>query len=1033
MPNDAQDQLFDFYKLLSPQDLLGNLRTDYRSYTLNKNLIIDVTNCYIDKAVSGDEIVRKLQNQNLSDDKKNVQSLAYCTMHQPKNNLANNELISPDYWQYTNVSDPRQVTPLKNLQAELFESAPDEIKQNVAVTLNVLRTPLVSMSKKNVNEITTFLNHIPSYFASQMVPYFDVEFQTPVNPFNQKNDSGRDYNKLLYTNKPSLLRFLEGTRAYGTFALTDADQSLLQVFPTPTRSNPDAKSVFTGMEMFTSPQTLTNMNSLKADSAGNVRLNDAQPFLPPASVVGASISIANAGAGAFAHKRGKLTIKVHDKARIAEFAELFRGPAGYRNVKVWLTYGWLAPRGRGENDVYAKFINYNMLVKEAFTIYNSSYNFEATGEVTVDLDLVTAGISTLDTTTLGAASSVQSTQRAIADAIEAVQQANEILNEEDEAPFKDIRIFQILASTAVNDLEPDVKGEELKKLIDQNKKFIDQLTEKANLDKAKIELIKKGFNSLKELYTGADGGLTSARRKRSIEFVNDKFKKCRSGRDPFMLDAKKREIFKKVGIQLNTNLAKELDTYELQAPNRSTNIEKTIQLQQGKKNLVSFGKIFSSFCMPAILEAAERDNIDEVQVNFYMLNESCGPISLCNIAEFPIDIRKFEQQFIDVVDQRGGDDFTIEEFLQFVVQSQFNDERSPGYGMYSSYEPYDGKENSDPKRTGSEAQQSAAVSKWFSTYGIFKKPSIAVKIETLESGAPASGKSDLLLKLGRSASEVYKTKQPEGKNIIKKIHIYDKTLNAYYGTSRALKLGQGPGARWVAVNEAETSTTQDASRGIVQTMEAKKAADPRIASYSAETTVTVQTNEDGTVSQVTTQGNLRKPKQSNGSDIPGPSATQTVTARTLPNGKRILAELVGATLPTIIYGSQGTMVTSAQIASKTDGLQGTINMQGGVKGKRSSVSDTGLAMETGNLPLQVLPAQLSITSMGCPLAELYQQFFFDFNTGTTLDNLYNCTAITHNFSPGKFETAWTFLYTDGYGKLHGAPSVKDFFEKLPKQ
>ena len=174
--------------------------------------------------------------------------------------------------------------------------------------------------------------------------------------------------------------------------LTEADKSLTQISPTPTLSQPESYAYFSGMEMFTTPQTLVNMKGLNANAD---RLNPVKPFLPLASITGASIQIQNAGTGKFAHKTAKVEIKIHDKARLVEFSEFVRGPAGYRDLTLWLTYGWLAPRGRGENDVFAKFINENMLTREAFSVKNSSFSFDAVGQVSISLELVSKGFATI--------------------------------------------------------------------------------------------------------------------------------------------------------------------------------------------------------------------------------------------------------------------------------------------------------------------------------------------------------------------------------------------------------------------------------------------------------------------------------------------------------------------------------------------------------------------------------------------------------------------------------------------------------------
>ena len=48
--------------------------------------------------------------------------------------------------------------------------------------------------------------------------------------------------------------------------------------------------------------------------------------------------------------------------------------------------------------------------------------------------------------------------------------------------------------------------------------------------------------------------------------------------------------------------------------------------------------------------------------------------------------------------------------------------------------------------------------------------------------------------------------------------------------------------------------------------------------------------------------------------------------------------------------------------------------------------------------------------LGCPIIEYGQQFFLDLNTGTTADNLYTVTNISHALSSGKFETSFNLTF-----------------------
>jgi len=83
----------------------------------------------------------------------------------------------------------------------------------------------------------------------------------------------------------------------------------------------------------------------------------------------------------------------------------------------------------------------------------------------------------------------------------------------------------------------------------------------------------------------------------------------------------------------------------------------------------------------------------------------------------------------------------------------------------------------------------------------------------------------------------------------------------------------------------------------------------------------------------------------------------------------------------------------------------------------------------GGLPIRTVPAQLTMNTVGCPALRLYQQFFVDLGTGTSLDNLYQVTQLTHKISPGKFESSLTCMYTNGYGKFTSPPSIQLFLKK----
>ena len=54
--------------------------------------------------------------------------------------------------------------------------------------------------------------------------------------------------------------------------------------------------------------------------------------------------------------------------------------------------------------------------------------------------------------------------------------------------------------------------------------------------------------------------------------------------------------------------------------------------------------------------------------------------------------------------------------------------------------------------------------------------------------------------------------------------------------------------------------------------------------------------------------------------------------------------------------------------------------------------------------------------IGCPIIRYGQQFFIDFGTGTTADNVYAVNGISHSLSSGEFKTSLKMLQLDTFGK-----------------
>jgi hypothetical protein len=138
---------------------------------------------------------------------------------------------------------------------------------------------------------------------------------------------------------------------------------------------------------------------------------------------------------------------------------------------------------------------------------------------------------------------------------------------------------------------------------------------------------------------------------------------------------------------------------------------------------------------------------------------------------------------------------------------------------------------------------------------------------------------------------------------------------------------------------------------------------------------------------------------------------------TFEDVKREVARLV----PTLRIGSNGTMIQNVSYSTNQDALLSTIMMLRNNSGAANPSQPNGSS--DGTLPLRVVSGQLSVTTFGCPLVEYMQQFFVDLGTGTTVDNLYNITGLTHSLSPGRFSTEIKFTFADAYGQYESPQTL----------
>lgn len=962
------------------------------------------------------------------------------------------------YWNLSgppgNAAKPKMETFFKNA----FSGESIKCKVSVFNSKDVSISP----GDANTEDIEMFLNYVPPIVANRLTPYLEVDFISSKSvtrsslPGSSAADAPESFG---YLNTPSTLRFLLGSVDSQKFSGADKvmHDSLGQTIRNSTRGEDKIeKSVFkqersVGMELFFAPQSLTNMQGLTAGEHTS-RLMDVKPFLPLASITNFEISMANAGSGDMVTKKGKLELKIHDKTRISEFSEFLRGGTNFSSGRIWTSFGWLSGLGvSADEDPWSNFINTKMHSEHCWMVGNAAFGFDQAGQVTLTLDIYTASVANAKSASIKAKDGSYEAfllqfQRILDEIGDEASNLTSILG-------PDVRLVQYLNTAASGKMLSNVKPQDIEQTLRESiaayehNGVIDPVRGKALLDKL-TSVLKPG----KDVNAGASGinrnSMDSQRTKTITSILVDSLS---NSLDPFLPNLVNKDAYTSQRyfnakyirdleygnkppktedsyIPLDTPASGSVATDDAgdgdDAPKKKVsgakNNEKPEEIKFTKIDLpnlpkfVSFGKIYVANIIPAFIEAnpdLKADPNAEIQVFFYSLNDHCGPVSSQSIAEFACDIQRFSYQIDDQLKSSNKHDLTIDEFSKLLIRSQFGDMRSVGYGklargLYKAFDPVKPAAEIWKGRQNYESHLAA----WQAENPSFAPPIIETYIEYMK------GSDDENFSSSNIHSRVAEKKNGTiAKKSIVRFHIYDRQANSklmfrkfveFSGQPEIGDLDEGEFRQRIKINSKDNISKAQ----IQEFLNEYEKADTAKTKVSREREL-----EIGKKLGITFNS-------------PGGVNTPLKVNRKL-FGKGGIRESLRMLAPTLQIGSNGSLITGVTVASKADDLAaaGFLTRQrlnGGSESNNSLGSGlVGLEQE-GGMPIKTHPATLSITCLGTPIAKPYQSYFIDLGTGTTLDNLYTCTNVSHQFQQGKFTTNMTFMYTDGYGKFVAPPTIR---------
>lgn len=815
-----------------------------------------------------------------------------------------------------------------------------------------LKTPMVGISLRDVNKVGTFLNAVPSVEFSRCVPRLEVQFETGFS--DTRGDSASD----LSSRAPTLLRFINGTsEKYGAAdkLMATAAVSREEVDSKEKDDKGNAKKienarVKSGMELFTTPQTLTSPDSTLQERRTPV-IDRFSGFM---SIESLELTAVPAG-GTFANKTARLNLVLHDRSRLHEVASLIR-PDAYSQTTVSLTYGWSHPDTSGENPI-ADLVNQMVVKNEKYNIYNSTFSFGQGGGVRIVLHLSMKGTNELRVVRIADNERLYNLNVQLDNLSRAIREARREFSglTKPDNIREDVRLYQVIDAAADNaellENYTEKDGAQLRKHIQS------LMNSPANKgDPSKLEKLKKIMDDMNSF-------LVLGKEKAGI-FNSDAKTTNKIPRVDDVLDKRYRVM---IGWQPDGTWSSAVDPYfQVDAPywtkgfiaREKKEVEDEIKGKSKQpRKWVSLAKLLLYYVgLP--LQAV--GTVDEVQFVYYPLNSEAGFAKDTSLASFPVEAQYFHDVMADYAKRNKNANMTVAQFVELLNSTVLQDVRHPAYGMREYYNPRDPKKIGEPpkeKTAGAATKAANALASEFG--GVFRKPRVEIQIEC-RGGRP--------LKEGEQESE------KSGKRIVR-IHIYDKLSTSYNSTLKVLEVQQG----------LETLKTE---KDTVTFNRLKEVAD-----------------------QI---GLSLKDKKFNSYED--------------------LKTFISQVTPVLNYGSNASGIIAATVASMQNSDLATVNMQRAMGQPYNSDPSTA---GTSAIPLRVQPSQLDLTLFGCPLLNLAQQFFVDFSTGTTIDDLYTLTHLSHVVAPGKFESTAKLTPMNAYGAYENVASkvakMKDTLDDLLKK
>mgnify|MGYP003131152004 CR=1 FL=1 len=892
------------------------------------------------------------------------------------------------------------VTPYVNNSSK-FSQVPDRIDNPQITALSFLEGRF-SIPSRGSDEINLFFNAIPTLEMSKCVPYLNltIVYGNAQNEKNNmslgsflrfvKNDEGNLVIDQAIQLQDDVSRIASGLASGNVIDIAKGAKSAFGGIQDFLKSSKTKNVGEAGMELFLSPQTLSNSNVNK-DAYGETIL---EPIMPLMTIESFSVAIQGLGYGLYSSKNANLKIHLHDRSRLKDVAPLV-SPEQFGETKIIIEYGWSHPEGDiASNNPIGQFLN-SLRDVGIFTVASSKMDFLGQG-ATIDIRMAMQGGDDSNAISVACGKFVQG--KVFKPQVESIiNRIQKDLNPSayDKNQLKEIRKKHLLSISAAGSTRSIISYSDYLELLGfaglggqdrDDESFTTKVKEIFKIDEYSDPA---GQSEKKEGFQPSESGI------RLTEAIGSKIQSLYTLNDPFINET--------IETQTNTPFYKTMQSENDGFPDDV--LESTFGAVSGfkgyhnseteSKEITTLGTLILKFVAEPL---ATTGRYDQIQVCFYRFNNQSAGARIYTTASYPIVIDDFKTALMDRIFKDPN--ITVNRFLRILDSKIINDFENPVYGLSSEMEMKKKRKNMSYKvlkgMSNEEISEVGLPAEFTNIRDILSddKKELSKTEKKLFSDWREKIIDDSTKTITNKLNQIYT--QDGSTDFIGEPSFVIPDLGVYYESLPAIKPGQSKG------NQRKDSDYEDKTILRIHIYDKNHTPNPELLYYQelmTSDTVTTGFSND-----------------SISNNMKSPAEVMKLSAVEIKNA-------IKTKMPSITYGSEYSNVTKLSLngMSTSGGSIGNALFLTALQNKDSPQSGHGGISDIDDM--QVMPMEASMTCMGMPLLTRGNQLYIDMNSNTTADNMYAIKSVTHSIRSGEFSTDVSLTFV-------AQNSIKDIRSKI---